>query len=327
MEDLIKRFPEQLEEAMAIGRKVALKPPVHVIWNIIVTGLGGSGIGGNLTRELAAGGLQVPFLVNKNYHIPAFTGEHTLVIASSYSGNTEETLSAAEEALRAGAQIVCVTSGGKLVEWAASNGLDTIRIPGGMPPRSCLGYSFVQQMYILRGLRLWDHDFEPELKAAIQMLKKEQEAIKKAAEDLAVKLEGFIPVIYATTAYEAAAIRMRQQLNENAKMLCWHHVIPEMNHNELVGWRGERHNMAVVMLRGEDDFARNRQRMELIREDIERCGASVYDVVAEGRSRLERTLFLIHLIDWASLHLSRLNGVDVMEVAVIDKLKAALAKL
>lgn len=323
---LIKQFPQQLSEAIHIGKNSNIHGSQEWIKNVVVSGLGGSGIGGNLVGELAGNQLKVPFLVNKDYHLPAFADKHTLVIISSYSGNTEETISALEEALQRQAKIVTISSGGHIQQIAQQYQLDHITIPGGHPPRACLGYSVVQQLYILHKIGLIDQHFESELLDAIDLLLSEQHVIMTMAKELAQQLHNKIPILYCTAGYESVAVRFRQQLNENAKMLCWHHVIPEMNHNELVGWRKQSAQWAVVFLRNEDDFPRNQKRIEINKQIIAQYTPCLYEIWSKGKSKTERSFYLIHLADWISFFLAELNRVDVTEVQVIDYLKKELAK-
>ena len=239
MKDLIQNFPKHLSEAIAIGEKASLHNSTSEIRNVLITGLGGSGIGGTIIAEVVASQCSVPITVNKDYFLPSFVNEHTLLIVSSYSGNTEEmTTQAMEEAIQRKAKIVCITSGGKVEATAKQQGIDYIIIPGGNPPRACLGYSLTQLFYVLHFFKLINADFKAQLKAAIDLLVKEEAFIKAEAEQVAEFLNEKIPVIYAVDGYNGVATRFRQQINENSKMLCWHHILPEMNHNELVGWAG-----------------------------------------------------------------------------------------
>lgn len=326
MDKLVAGFAEQLKEAMAIGSNVHLRTPVAEIRNVIVTGLGGSGIGGNLVSEIVGNELKVPLQVNKEYGLPAYVNENTLVICSSYSGNTEETLTAFADAIKANALIICITSGGKLLELAKQYNLDHVVIPGGNPPRSCLGYSSVQQLYVLHQLGLISKQFEQDLQHTIALLERESEHIRTLAKAIAGQLYNRIPVLYTVTQMESVAVRFRQQINENSKMLCWHHVVPEMNHNELVGWRNKIGNWAPVFLRSREDFDRNQQRIEINKEVVSKYAEHVIEIYAKGESHMERAFYLIHLGDWVSVYLAELNGVDAVEVKVIDYLKNELAK-
>ena len=326
MNELIDGFTEQLERAIEIGENAKLTKSSLAIHNVLITGLGGSGIGGTIVAELLRDQLKVPVIVNKNYFIPSFVDENTLVIVSSYSGNTEETLSALKSAFSKEAKIVCITSGGEVMSFSQSNGLDFITVDGGMPPRACFGYSFVQLYYILSGLGLINNDFKKDLKKAIHLLENYSEDIQTIAKDVASKVHDKMPIIYCDAAIEGVAIRFRQQINENAKMLCWHHVIPEMNHNELVGWRGNYSNHAVIMLRNEEDYDRNQRRMDFTKSVAKYCGADIIEIMSKGESEIARTLYLIHLTDWVSFYLSEYRNADPIEIEVISKLKNELGK-
>jgi glucose/mannose-6-phosphate isomerase len=327
MDELINGFTGQLERAMEIGEKAKLSFGTTAIHNILITGLGGSGIGGTIVAELTANQIKVPVVVNKNYFIPAFVNENTLVIVSSYSGNTEETLSAMKEAFSKEAKIVCITSGGKVLEFAQCNGSDYIVIDGGMPPRACFGYSFTQLFYILSYFDLIKDDFKKHLKKSIQLLDEEKEDIHSKAKAIAEQIYDTMPIIYCDAAIEGVAIRFRQQLNENSKMLCWHHVIPEMNHNELVGWKSDYSNMTAIFLRNENDFERNQARMEISKKVAENCNAQILEIYSKGKSDIEKSLYLIHLTDWVSFYVSELRKVDPIEIEVIMKLKNHLSEL
>jgi len=328
MIDLVGRFANQLKEALDIGEKYKFNDHLNFVpENVLITGLGGSGIGGTITAEIVAAECPVPITVNKDYFLPAFVGKDSLVIVSSYSGNTEETLYAMEEAMKRKAVIVCVTSGGKIAEIAKENKLDLILIPPGMPPQSCLGYSLTQLFFILKNFNLIKFDFKSQIKASIELIKKEEASIKKEATAITEFLFKKIPVIYAVDGYNGVATRIRQQLNENSKTLCWHHVIPEMNHNELVGWAGGNETIAVLLLRNKSDFSRSQARIEINKKVFQKYTPHVYELWSKGSSQLEQSLYLIHVTDWVSCYLAERNSVDASEINVINELKGALAKI
>jgi len=324
MNQLISEFTNQMAEAIEIGREAKLTPRKKDLRNVVIAGLGGSGIGGDLVRELIAEKMKVPFEVCKDYHLPAFANEHTLLIASSYSGNTEETLHALKEAIDRDCKIVCISSGGSLISLAKKAGLDYILIPSGKPPRACLAYSFIAQLFILSRTGLIDDGFVFGIEEAIAHLNNEEKKIMKDAKRIAKKLYKKIPVIYAAANMEAVAVRWRQQINENSKMLCWHHVIPEMNHNELVGWRTPG-KYAVVFLRNDTDYSRIQQRINIAKNIISQYTPHIIEVYSKGESLIEKHLYLIHLGDWVSFFLAELRKVDPVEVNVIEYLKAELA--
>ena len=326
MKALIEGFPRQLEEGIRIGHAAVLSATKNPIKNVLIAGLGGSGIGGTIISEIAFGQSPVSIGVTKGYFIPAFVDEHSLVIISSYSGDTEETLSCLDAALKKKAHIVCITSGGKVLECAQANNLDCIIIPGGMPPRSCLGYSLSQLLFIFVKHNLLPATSIKELANAVTLLNTEQKGICAEAEQLAKKIFQKTPVIYCTANNEGVAIRFRQQLNENAKVLCWHQVIPEMNHNELVGWASGSEGVSVVLLSDPDEYERNNLRTAISKEIITKQTSHFTEVFSKGNSQIEKTIYLIHLTDWASLYLANLRGVDSVEVNVINFLKGELSK-
>ena len=328
MMNLVQQFPDQLNEALEIGGKFQFSErPGFNPKNILITGLGGSGIGGTIVSEIVAAECPVPITVNKDYFLPAFVGKDTLVIVSSYSGNTEETLYAMEEAMKRNAVIVCITSGGKIAEIAKQQKHELILIPPGMPPRACLGYSLTQLFFVLKNYNLIKFDFKSQIKSAIDLLKKEEASIKKEATAITEFLFKKIPVIYAVDGYNGVATRIRQQLNENSKTLCWHHVIPEMNHNELVGWAGGNETIAVLLLRNKSDFSRSQARIEINKKVFLKYTPHVYELWSKGNSQLEQSLYLIHLTDWVSCYLAERNSVDASEIDVINELKGALSKI
>lgn len=326
MKTLIENFSNQLREAIKIGENAAIRNPQSTIRNVLITGLGGSGIGGTIVSEVVAGECPVPITVNKDYFIPAFVNENSLVIVSSYSGNTEETMQAMQSALKAKAKIVCVTSGGKIAEMAKQNDSDLILIPGGSPPRAALAYSLTQLFFILKKLQLVKTDFGKQLSIAAELIDAEEKKMREEAMTIAEFLDAKIPVLYAVDGYNGVATRFRQQINENSKMLAWHHVLPEMNHNELVGWAGGRDDLAIVILRNKTDYERTQTRIEFSKKVFAKHTPHIKEIWSKGNSMLEQSIYLIHLTDWASLFLAEKKGIDATEVKIIDSLKGELAK-
>ena len=326
MNQLIAIFSRQLKEAYEIGEKAKLGDTKTPISNILVSGLGGSGIGGSIMAQLVEKEATVPISINKTYSLPHFVNENTLVIISSYSGNTEETISCLNDAIKKKAKIVCITSGGKIEEIARTNKLNYIIIPGGMPPRACVAYSLTQLFFILNHFKIITDSFREKLKASVDLIDKEEGRIMEEARNVAKKLLNKIPVIYSAATSEAICIRFRQQLNENAKVLCWHHVFPEMNHNELVGWKEKNDHLAVIIFRNENDYPRIKTRIKISKAIFKQCTSTVIELFSKGNSNIENAIYLIHLGDWISYFLAELKGVDAMEVDVIVHLKSELAK-
>lgn len=326
MNVFIQEFPKQLKTAMEIGKQAKFTKHTAAIHNIVVLGMGGSGIGGNFVSEFVQATCSVPMLSCKGYVLPAYVNENSLVIASSYSGNTEETLGTFEQAHARGAKIVCISSGGKLIELAKELGLDYVQVPNsGQPPRTCLGYSFVQQLYILNFFGFAPDSCLTDLEKSIVLLEEKQEAMHTQAKQLARKFEGRYPIIYATERMSAVALRFRQQLNENAKILASHHTIPEMNHNELVGWTKQPHAFGVIVFASADDHKRNQKRVEINKEIMAKVTDVVVQVDCVGESLIEQAMYGVHVGDWLTYEIAMARGVDSIEVDVIDFLKSELA--
>ena len=334
---LILDFPNQLADALKISKKVDLKTiNANSIENIIVAGMGGSAIGGDLVRSYLAEEIDLPFFVCKNYTLPQFVSQKSLVFVSSYSGNTEETLSAYQDAKKRKAQVISICSGGKLNELTLKDGFPLVEMPRGFPPRAALGYGFGPILLTLSRLKLIRNK-ENELKKALGFLSKnvtqykmEKDSSENKAKELALKLHHKLPIIYASVDFfDAVAYRWKCQICENSKMLAYSNVFPEFNHNELVGWNilnGLGDNLVVVILRDKDDHPRIKRRMEIVKKIIQEKKIEVIEVESQGENLLSRILSLIQLGDFVSFYLAILNKVNPTPVKVIDFLKNELGK-
>jgi glucose/mannose-6-phosphate isomerase len=327
MNNYISDFTNQLNDALSIGISSKFNSAKSDINNILICGLGGSGIGGSIITDIVNDVISVPILATKGYEVPNFVNKNTLVIACSYSGNTEETIEAVEKCLKTNAEVSVITSGGKLKEIALEKNLNHIIIPGGHPPRAMFGYGFTELFFVLKNYNLINNDFENDFKNAISLLDKEKENIKKLASSIAKKLYKKTPVIYTSEGFEGVAIRFRQQMNENSKMLSWHHVVPEMNHNELLGWRTNVDGLAVVYLRNKNDYYRNQTRVDINKSVINKYTEDILEIWSKGNSLIETSLYHINVGDWVSWYLSELNNVDAIEIDVINFLKDKLSKI
>jgi glucose/mannose-6-phosphate isomerase len=331
MKKLIEGFTRQLGEALRIGQAADLVRQGSDIRNVLITGMGGSGIGANLVESLTFGRIPIPISVCKGYNIPQFVSPHTLFIACSYSGNTEETLAAIQKAMLKRAHIICITSGGKMLELAKEYNFFYIRIPDESDcPRAMIGYMIVSLLSALYHTNLIGAAFIKETENAIEYLDRGEKAIQAEAELIAKKLKGKFPFIYCDGRLHAMALRFQQQLNENAKQIAHVNTFPEMNHNEIVGWRFPEnvlHQVQVVYLYSDHDHERVEKRLEICREIFEKRSHPIIDIVAEGASLLEQYYYLIHLTDWISYYLAKENQVDPDPVEAITFLKEELAKL
>lgn len=330
MKQLVEGFAQQLRDAMDIGEKatVAFAGPIYN--NVVIAGMGGSGIGGDIVRAYVADKLEVPVVVNKGYTLPAFVGLGTLFIASSFSGNTEETISGVRAAMNSDASIGFVTSGGELLRIAQEEGMPHLIIPGkSKQPRASLGYSLVEMLYLLHYAGLLDSTFKTELRQSISLLEEQAGIIKVQASALANNFHNKLPVLYVSNGLEPVAVRFQHQLNENAKQLCHVNVFPEMNHNEIVGWQHPEsiyEQLSVLLIRTAYDHPRVRLRMDLSKKIFEDKVQDVVEIEAQGATYLEQALYLIHLFDWVSVYLAELNNVDPNTIGNIDYLKGELSK-
>jgi glucose/mannose-6-phosphate isomerase len=327
----IEGFTKQLAEALKIGQALDLDRPGSDIRNIVIAGMGASGIGANLVESLTFGRIPIPITVCKSYNIPQFVSPHTLFIASSYSGDTEETIAALNKALLKRAQVIAIASDGKLLEICKEYNLVYIQLPSGSDsPRAMLPYILIALLYVLYHTNLIGAAFIKETENAIEFLDRGEKGIQSEAELIAKKLKGKLPVIYCDNRLYAMALRFQQQLNENAKQMAHVNTFPEMNHNELAGWRFPETLMPLlqpVYLYSDHDHERVEKRMEICREIFEKKSNPIIDIIGEGASLLEQYFYLIHLTDWISCHLARENGVEPDPVEPIVHLKSEMDKL
>lgn len=334
MYDILKNFHSQISEAVEIGKSSEFFSfDKYGIKNIIINGLGGSAIGGDLIRSYTHYNSTVPVYINRNYHLPGFAGKDTLSVISSYSGNTEETISAYKESKSKECRIICISSGGKVEKMALEHKDRFIKIPGGLQPRCALGYSFFVLLTVLSEFPFLSLENE-NIKNVIENIKRDSEIYslfdpeKNKALKIAKQLFNKLPVIYSSNdILDVVNLRWRGQISENAKQLAYGNVYPEMNHNELVGWEKNRdilNKIIVVFLKDIDDNERIKTRMEITEEIYKKHASDVISVSGEGETRLERIFNLIYLGDWVSYHLALLNKVDPTPVDAITYLKEKL---
>jgi glucose/mannose-6-phosphate isomerase len=332
---LTEGFPDQCRQALSIARAVEIGE-LHTQPSLaMLTGLGGSAAGGDLVRAVFESVGSTPFIVNRDYKLPHFVGLGDLVFCASYSGNTEETLSAYANAKKNGAHIVCVTSGGKLAEVARSDGNTVIVIPGGQPPRTALGFMFVPVLSACERFGLIPaQDSEAAFTLLDQCVAKwgvEVPFAKNQAKQLAAELHGRVAVLYGLGSYQAVvANRWKGQINENSKNMAFANGFPELNHNEILGWvkaneQGVAHWVGVVLEDGTES-AKMKTRARVTKELIGDKAEFVH-VRAEGETLLERMLSLTFFGDFLSLYLAALNEVDPENIDAINVLKSELAKV
>ncbi|AIZ62957.1 hypothetical protein PK28_03310 [Hymenobacter sp. DG25B] len=329
MKTLVEQFNEQMKDAIRIGQASQITIEKKAYRNVVIAGMGGSGIGGSVVQSILLDKLPVPVSVVKTYNIPGFVNQDTLFIACSFSGNTEETLAGMEEAQQKGATIVCVTTGGQMLKLAQEHKYPTIVFPGETKmPRANIGYSAFQLFFVLEAAGLIDNSYLADLHEAVALVEETETAVREEAQVITGALYERLPIVYGDALLESTAVRFQQQVNENSKQLCHVNSFPEMNHNEIVGWEFPTKILTattVLFLHSAFDHKRVAQRMELCRPVFEAQGAKVLDVTAKGKSLTAQIFYLIHLLDWVSIYLAEKNGTDPAPVKVIDKLKNQLS--
>lgn len=337
MYGLIYEFPSQLQHALKIAQELPLPPlKSNQIQSIVVTGMGGSAIGGDLIRSYLASELKLPFFILRNYTVPNFVDADTLTFVSSYSGDTEETLSAYQHLTKIGAKIVSISSGGELLRLSEKDGFPFLTIPTGYPPRAALGYSFVPILVFLERMGFISGKIK-DLEKTIVFLSSRREnfSIGKGSErnnakNIANELFGKLPIIYSgTDHFDTVGYRWKGQICENSKMICFNNVFPEFNHNELVGWEilsGLQDKIVAIILKDHQDHPQIKKRMEIVKGIFQKKGVKVIELESEGENLLSRIFSLIQLGDFVSFYLAILNQVDPTPVKLIDYLKSELAK-
>ena len=326
-------LPDQVEQAVRDARGLDGLPSREDIENVVVLGMGGSGIAGDLLMATAAPLMPVPVVVVKNYSAPAFVDEHSLVFAISCSGNTEETIEAATEAAMQGAKIVCITGGGELAKLASGWGAPVIPVPDTIPqPRAAIGAMAIPPLVVLEDVGLFPGAGEWIEDAVHQLRRRRDELVKEGNEaaDLARRIGRTMPLFHSANALGAAAAqRWKTQVNENANAPAFWAVHPELCHNEVQGWgqHGDvtRQVMTVVNLRHDAEHPQVTRRYALYDELVREAVAGIEEVHAEGDGDLAQLLDLILFGDFMSLYLAGQEGIDPGPVPVLVELKQRLA--
>ena len=324
----------QMRDAWSIGAAFAERLAPVPCRQVVVCGMGGSAIGGDLARAFLGDRLRAPLLVCRDYRAPAWARDGALVVVSSYSGNTGETLSAFASLSGGDSRFVAVSSGGRLEELCREGDVPLCRIPGGMPPRAAIGYSLLATLHLLRATGVAsfaDDEYEEALRAVEARVQEcAIEAPGNIAMEIAQAVHGKLPLVYAGPGLlEAIARRWAGQINENAKSLAHIALYPELNHNEIVGWHAPEalvRDAVVLSLEDDDDHEMTRRQTEVGLSIVSGVARRVIRMRAGTGGRLARMLSLLVLGDFVSVYLAYLNGVDPTPVEKIDYLKRQLAR-
>lgn len=342
MLDILLNFHHQLEEAQQIGESINLDDMHTSFDNIVYCGMGGSAICGDFLKNFLIDKLAIPMEVVRNYTLPNYVSEKTLLIVSSYSGNTEETLSCLNQGIEKKAYLLGISSNGeveKIFNGMSVNDGKLIKIPSGYPPRTAFGYVLLPLLYSLCKLRLVEDDFSNDITETIKYIEEKAKAynvenIPNRAYELSKSLNGTIPVIYGTAGSTSMiARRWTTQFSENAKIVAYYNEIPEMNHNEIVGWENLPElldGFTVIFLKDTEDLERIVTRQRVIKDLLLNNGdvipKQILEVESEGNSRMTRWMSLIYLGDFISWYSAIGYGTDPTPVKKIDILKKTLAK-
>jgi len=300
---------------------------------IVVAGMGGSGIGGELLKDWTRDRITVPVEVCKEYSLPAYANKHTLVLVVSYSGETEETLSVFRDAIKRKCMIVCVSSGGKLHEFSEKLGFPHLLVPSGMAPRATLPYLFLPLIATLEKIGLIS-SFDKEISETIRVLEQvsadnspEIPSGRNFSKKLAVNINGTVPAVYGFGSYRTVAQRLKTQFNENSKNPAKWESFPELDHNEIVGWEEAKQFtkcFSAIFVRDGEEPPEIRQRIEVTRELMSRHVKKLFDVHSLGESLLAKMASVICTGDFTSVYLAVLRGIDPTPVKTITLLKQKL---
>lgn len=334
MLSLINDFPEMMKRAKTFGPSAPIEATPKID-NIVIAGMGGSAISGDIAAKVVSGVSPVPLSVSRDYSIPAFTSGRTLFFALSYSGNTEETLAAYEAAGSRGARIIAITSGGRLADEAERSGYPVIKIPEGLPPRASMPYLLVpllaslQKADILKDAAAQIDDAISTLEGLNALCREETPYQENPAKKTASSLKGMFPVILGgPCGGDAAAYRWKTQFSENSKITSISNSFPELDHNEIVNLADKlmiSQRLKIILLRDDSEQSQMQKRIEVTKKIISKAGGEIVEVWAKGASKLARILSLTYLGDFVSAYLAILNGTDPTPVTAIDELKKELA--
>ena len=334
MLELLIGLPAQCQKALELSQNVKPDRSFADINKIVISGMGGSAVSGDILRSFLSSRIKVPILVNRNYTIPHLVDSSTLFFAMSYSGNTEETLSAFGKARAKGARIIGVTSGGKVQELCQRYGLPLYKLPGGQPPRTAIGYLFFPLLQALIKIGVVD-DIHEEIEETISYLKKKVKEYAQGitkdnlAYTLTRSISGYIPFIYSSGELTGVcAFRWKTQFNENTKILAFSNNFPELDHNEIMGWEGPQDitgKFVIFVLKDSGDSRRMKKRIKITLDVIGKKAHAIYEVSSEGHSPLTRIFSLILLGDVVSFYTAIARGVDPTVIKGINILKKRLA--
>jgi len=344
MLNLCVKTPEHCQDAIQIAEKIKIPNEAKVSkkitikyrkpQNIIITGMGGSAIGGEILQDWLRDKLPIPVQICRNHTLPAYANRNTLVFAISYSGETEETLNAFIDAIRRKCMTITISSGGHLLSFSKKLQIPHVTIPNGRPPRAAIPYIFFPLPILLEKMDILSN-IEKDTEETIRILKKVSEensphipTKKNISKTLALKLKETIPVVYGFGQSRAVAHRMKTQFNENSKLFSTYNVFPELNHNEAVGWEVSKNfakKFSVILIRDHDEPPEIKYRIEMTKTLVLHKAQKVLEIYARGKGRLAKMFSVLLVGDLVSIFLAILRGVDPAPVKTIDLIKREMS--
>ncbi len=336
MLDGLARFPEQIKEALAIVEATE-RISYLKIDNVVVAGMGASAISGDIMKSLFRDKLDVPLVVNRDYDLPKWVNKDTLTIFISYSGNTDETLSSFKIASQKKCKIICISTGGKLQELAEKREVPFVKIPSGLQPRAATAYLLFASIMFLKKTGLLKTAIETDIEETIAVTQEFFNANNKTvpeeknlAKQLARQLFNTIPQTYGWGVYEPISVRWRHQFNENSKVIARTDIVPECNHNDIVGWSANPEItklFSCILFRDKDEETIDMTtRMNFMRDLFHNTAANTIEVFPKGKSQLAKMMYLMCLGDLTSCYLAVLRGIDPSPVDIITELKKRLSE-
>ena len=337
MLDDIASFPDQIKKSKEIIDSTYIGS-IFKIDNIIISGMGGSSISGDIIQTLLRDRIDIPIYVSRDYDLPKWANKNTLVISQSYSGNTEETLSTFKHATQKHCKILGISSNGKLKEYCEKRQLPFIQIPGDMQPRASIGYMIFCCLYALKKIGVIKHDMKLEIdetylvtKELINEIKKEIPEKKNKAKQLTKTIVGTIPQIYGWMIYSPIARRWATQINENGKLICRYDEVSECNHNDIVGWSMDPEiskQFSCILFRDHEcETVYMSTRLDFMKKLYKDVAANIIEVHVHGKKRLAKMMYAMILGDFISTYIAIQRKIDPSPVEAIVQLKEELAKI
>lgn len=337
MFQMISCFPDHIKETKTIVENAEI-PKIYNIHQVVVSGMGGSAISGDILQQYTEEKGFIPVSVCRTYHLPKWINKNTLVFSQSYSGNTEETLSAFKHAYEKKCSIISITSNGKLLEYSTKRSIPYIMIPCGYEPRSAIAFLFFSSLFSLQKIGLFTNTIEKDIQETIDITKDLIEKINPSvdfeqnyAKQIANTIHSTIPQIYGWNIYNSIARRWAKQINENSKMISRYDSVPESNHNDIVGW-SEHSSIAkqfsVIIFRDDNlEILQMKTRLDFMRKFYRQVASNIVEIHVQGKSSLAKMMYLLVLGDYVSCYLAILQKKDPTPVSIINQLKDTLERI